>query len=81
MKCRGWIPPDLGSCQPLNISGMTAEQLASAINTRRLHIRKDRQPVSTKQIWWEVKTFSSTLTYAEEGNKSAKIVCKMCYLW
>jgi len=45
--------------------GMTAEQLASAINARRLHVRKDGQPVSTKQIWWAVKTFNSTLTYAE----------------
>jgi len=45
--------------------GMTAEQLASAINSRRLHVRKDGQPVSTKQIWWAVKAFNSTLTYAE----------------
>jgi len=45
--------------------GMTAEQLAATINARRLHVRKDGQPVSTKQIWWAVKTFSSTLTYAE----------------
>jgi len=45
--------------------GMTAEQLAAAINARRLHVRKDGHPVSTKQIWWAVKTFSSTLTYAE----------------
>jgi len=45
--------------------GMTAEQLAAAINTRRLHVRKDGQPVSTKQIWWCVKNFPDTLTYAE----------------
>jgi len=45
--------------------GMTAEQLASAINARRLHVRKDGQPVSTKQIWWCVNNFSDTLTYAE----------------
>jgi len=45
--------------------GMTAEQLASAINTRKLHVRKDGQPVSVKQIWWAVKNFPDTLTYAE----------------
>jgi len=45
--------------------GMSAEQLASAINTRKLHVRKDGQPVSTKQIWWAVKNFPDTLTYAE----------------
>ena len=30
--------------------GIKAEQLAAAINARRLHVRKDGQPVSTKQI-------------------------------
>ena len=36
---------------------MTAEQIAAAINSRRLHVRKDGQPVSTKQVWWVVKNF------------------------
>ena len=45
--------------------GMSAEQLAAAINSRRLHIRKDGQPVSTKQVWWVVKNFPDTFTYAE----------------
>ena len=45
--------------------GMTAEQLASAINARRLHVRKDGQPVSVKQVWWAVKNFPETLVYAE----------------
>ena len=31
--------------------GMTAETLAEQINLRRLHRRKDGQPVSTSQIW------------------------------
>lgn len=44
--------------------GMTAEQLASAINERKLHVKKDGQPVSVKQIWWAVKNFPDTLTYA-----------------
>ena len=45
--------------------GIKAEQLAAAINARRLHVRKDGQLVSTKQIWWAVKNFPDTFTYAE----------------
>ncbi len=45
--------------------GMKADQLAAAINTRRLHIRKDGQPVSVGQVWWAVKNFPDTFVYAE----------------
>ena len=31
--------------------GMTAETLAEQINLRRLHRRRDGQPVGTSQIW------------------------------
>lgn len=31
--------------------GMTAETLAWEINSRRLHVRKDGQPVNVCQIW------------------------------
>ena len=31
--------------------GMTAEMLAEQINLRRLHRRRDGQPVGTSQIW------------------------------
>ena len=31
--------------------GMTAETLAEEINLRRLHRRRDGQPVGTSQIW------------------------------
>ena len=31
--------------------GMTAETLAEQINLRRLHRRRDGQPVNVKQIW------------------------------
>lgn len=31
--------------------GMTAETLAEQINLRRLHRRKDGQPVNTSQSW------------------------------
>ena len=45
--------------------GMKAEQLAAAINTRRLYVRKDGQPVSVKQVWWAVKNFPDTFVFAE----------------
>ena len=45
--------------------GMKAEQIASAINARGLHIRKDGQPVSVSQVWWAVKHFSSVFVFAE----------------
>lgn len=31
--------------------GMTADRLAFEINSRRLHRRRDGQPVPTNQIW------------------------------
>ena len=31
--------------------GMTTDQIADAINRRGLHIRKDGQPVSSKQVY------------------------------
>lgn len=34
--------------------GLKAEQIADEINRRRLHVRKDGQPVSVKQVWHEV---------------------------
>lgn len=43
--------------------GRTAEQLADEINRRKLHIRKDGQPVSVKQIWYAVKTHPETFTF------------------
>ncbi len=31
--------------------GMTTDQLAEAINARRLHVRKDGQPVTSRQVY------------------------------
>ena len=45
--------------------GMKAEQLASEINRRHLHVRKDGQPVSVKQIWYEVKTHPESFCFAD----------------
>lgn len=30
---------------------MTTDQLADAINSRRLHVRKDGQPVTSRQVY------------------------------
>lgn len=30
---------------------MTTDQLAEAINARRLHVRKDGQPVTSRQVY------------------------------
>ncbi len=38
--------------------GMTIEQLTEQINRRRLHIRKDGQPVSIKQVYAVVMHFN-----------------------
>lgn len=43
--------------------GRTADQLADEINRRKLHIRKDGQPVSVKQIWYAIKTNPITFTF------------------
>lgn len=31
--------------------GMCTEQIADMINTKRLHVRKDGQPVTSKQVY------------------------------
>lgn len=45
--------------------GMTAETLAEQINLRRLHRRRDGQPVGTNQIWAVV--FRNTDMFVRDG--------------
>lgn len=45
--------------------GMRTEQIAEAINSRRLHIRKDGQPVTSAQVYATVCRFPGTFTKAE----------------
>ena len=45
--------------------GLKAEQIAQVINDRRLHVRKDGQPVSVKQVWFVVKSHPETFCFAE----------------
>ena len=44
---------------------MRTEQIAEAINSRRLHIRKDGQPVTSAQVYATVCRFPGTFCKAE----------------
>ena len=41
-------------CLATSNRGMRAEQIADMINRQRLHLRKDGQPVSAKQVFYVV---------------------------
>ena len=45
--------------------GLRTEQIADIINRKRLHIRKDRQPVTSAQVYAVVMRFSETFVKAE----------------
>jgi len=42
--------------------GMTTDQIADAINRQRLHIRKDGQPVTSKQVYAVICRFPEMFT-------------------
>lgn len=44
---------------------MKIEQIADMINRQRLHLRKDGQPVTSKQVYAVVCKFSSVFCKAE----------------
>ena len=41
-------------CLATSNRGMRSEQIADMINRQRLHLRKDGQPVSAKQVFYVV---------------------------
>ena len=45
--------------------GMRTEQIAEMINRQRLHIRKDGQPVTSKQVYAVICRYPDTFTKAE----------------
>ena len=45
--------------------GMKTEQIADAINSRKLHVRKDGRPVTSAQVYATVCRFPSTFCKAE----------------
>ena len=42
--------------------GMTTEQIADAFNRQRLHLRKDGQPVTGKQVYATICRFPEMFT-------------------
>ena len=45
--------------------GMTAEQIAEMINRYKLHVRKDGQPVSAKQVYVVVLHNTHTFCFSD----------------
>ena len=45
--------------------GMRSEQIADMINRQRLHLRKDGQPVTSKQVFYVVMHNTHTFALAE----------------
>ena len=45
--------------------GLRTEQIAEVINRRRLHVRKDGQPVKSAQVYAVVMRFPETFVKAE----------------
>lgn len=47
--------------------GMTTDQIADSINQRRLHIRKDGMPITSKQVYAVICRFPDMFT--KEGGR------------
>ena len=45
--------------------GMRSEQIAEVINRRRLHVRKDGQPVTSTQVYAVAMRFPDTFVYVK----------------
>lgn len=52
-------------CLATSNRGIRSEQIADMINTRRLHIRKDGQPVTSKQIYAVICRYPDMFVKAE----------------
>ena len=52
-------------CLATSNRGMRSEQIADMINRQRLHLRKDGQPVSAKQVFYVVTHAPHTFCLAE----------------
>ena len=52
-------------CLATSNRGMRSEQIADMINGQRLHVRKDGQPVSAKQVYYVVAHTPHTFVLAE----------------
>ena len=52
-------------CLASQSRGMRTEQIAEMINRQRLHIRKDGQPVTSKQVYAVICRFPTMFVKAE----------------
>jgi len=52
-------------CLATRNGGMRTEQIAEMINAKRLHVRKDGQPVTSQQVYAVVMRFPDTFVKAE----------------
>ena len=52
-------------CLATSNRGMRTEQIADMINRQRLHLRKDGQPVTSKQVYAVICQHRSVFCYAE----------------
>ena len=52
-------------CLTTSNRGMRTEQIADMINRQRLHLRKDGQPVTSKQVYAVICKYSSIFVKSE----------------
>ena len=52
-------------CLAKRNGGMRTEQIADMINSRHLHLRKDGQPVTSKQVYAVVCRFPDTFVKSD----------------
>ena len=52
-------------CLATSNRGMRSEQIADMINRQRLHLRKDGQPVSAKQVYAVICRYNSVFVKSE----------------
>ena len=52
-------------CLATSNQGMRTEQIADMINRQRLHLRKDGQPVTSKQVYAAICQHRSVFCYAD----------------
>lgn len=52
-------------CLAASGRGMRTEQIADMINCQRLHLRKDGQPVSSKQVYAVICRYPDMIVKAE----------------
>ena len=63
--CHMKIEEAIVYCLATSNRGMRTEQIADMINRKRLHLRKDGQPVTSKQVYAVICQHRSVFCYAE----------------